>query len=370
MVIFLDASLVNLNFATNQQAFWGLNTVLSSYMRGNHYVLGEKNVLSALEISAGVPENCASVLRNIRHNLPTTTQLLDAIELRINVVGTSQSFKKDATQNHWNIPITEFARLSSDPTVLICEDVTDADMYSHAAAHYALSVRMSTLRRNHLSIGGGGGSTPLQYKRLIDRRTAFVLCVTDSDRESPADSAGGITRQRCEKHAKDTDWVTKHHAGCFRELENIIPLGLLERVLTDIQQESLRFNQKIEKDAQIEVLGYGDIKKGTPLQAIAKYPKGHPNRLHWSTAVKTSISNGQADQDCWNAKGCTKLGACTCKVFDAIGENVANGVLKYLNESTHHKSFEAVKTSANKKEWLETGRLVFEWCCAPTPQFT
>lgn len=366
MLIILDDSLLNVDFENDQRAAFGLEAILCSYMRGSHYVVGNLPLLSNLETASGISKHYVAIIRKIRQSYSVIMSLADNIHFHVRAVDSSLPYNKDG--ECWNVPVGRFSNISVDPAILICEDLHDVDIYAYSGYHYAISRKMGSLRLNFIGIGGGGGSTPIQYKRAIDKSTHFVLCITDSDFESPFDKTGGITRQRCDRYSKDTAWVTHHYAPKARELENVIPLGLLRATLSEQQNNLLESNLELAFDSKCDLLAYGDFKKGTSLRTIAKYPKGHHSRNFWKTAVTAAVTADKADSDCWVAKSCLSPDECKCNVFHPLGETVSKSALSFLEKNSPQKSFEAAKNSSNIEDWLTIGKFVFDWCCAPSPQ--
>lgn len=200
---------------------------------GRHLVLGGRNVVRRISALDGVSPRSKAYFLRIAEEI---TQLGHVARLPATIV----SAKVNAPilrGKDWHVPMRDF----SNPDLLescnlVCEDINDCDVISLFAENY-IRHKYSGLCISLRSVSGGGNGISRQLQRSVDRGQAVSIYVVDSDREV-VEGGMGDTAKRCFAIDLRDVWRVALYITEARELENLIPLGLVSRMLANERRQT------------------------------------------------------------------------------------------------------------------------------------
>ena len=348
---------------------------------GKHFVFADSETFRRIFM---INSNLDS-LKSVFSSYSEFGAIASRISWHVEFVGTDEEARKDISLK------TVYLRIDSIPyfelfseTRLLCENLKDIRFYDFVLKWYKLKNGLN-IQCKYYPLLGGGGTTNTVYSNEIDRRTCFIVCVTDSDykykntinpKSSLGDSALGET-------AKSVHAVEKEK-GCYcsffyflsgvSELENLVPICVYERVAQKNSDLLPRYNAlKTIYDHNSDYLSYIDMKNGISLQRIS-YIHPSDNIIEIVSTVRTINENiVKADTDIivneLKQKGIDKdielferfkkEKMKKKKYVEGLGQNIMSMVLDELKDL----DFDSASPAQNK-EIQYIGELLFNWSCA------
>ena len=362
MWMFLDDSLVQIT-PSDANVRSALEQLLYAVGRGEHVVAANPaTARRLLEVDLSpVPQ---TVLRQVLTMAPDLLARLKTTSFRIRVVAEGAlPLRVDASE--WSLPL-DWIRKNGVPTSFILgENTRDAKLFRIAATHHGALVR--TGNSICIDIGSGGGAdTPGVLATEIAAKRRFVLCITDSDKSCPT-APQNHTSNECARISKENGWIVMHLALNEREVENLLPINLIEDVVTSLSPSDL--------DGRLDALrgiaakkasawAFLDLKEGTPLNALF----GACSNF-WMDLKEHPICKSGSDNRCIEAGKCIAKSKdeCKCLIAPPLGQKIVDHVIDYLEKCSTHAIAKRSSTSANAERWMEIGALVSEWGAA-TPK--
>lgn len=100
MLIWIDPSVLNANFANDLKAAQGITDVFGAAVRGEHYVLADRNTLRAMAANAYLPLATRTTISTILSQFATLGSIKTVVGTRILVTyGKGESVKKTRRPN-------------------------------------------------------------------------------------------------------------------------------------------------------------------------------------------------------------------------------------------------------------------------------
>jgi len=364
MLIWLDPSVLTGDFATDHETCAGIEAIFGAVYRGEHYALGERETLIALAGKQDLSSTTRTLINTVVQRLPTLGCIKEMVVTRLIVTNRQDARLRRVDSNRWEVPLKHIAMWGVKKTALIAENLDDARAFEHAAKQYIAFARMSgdvALER----FSGGGSTTHRCFDNLVKSEKRWCLCITDSDRFCPADDMN-TTANHC-KDVASCDSVASHVDFGAREIENIVPIRFLEEAIPPTRQwiceHHLNRFYRVRPDAH----HFCDIKKGMTLKEVFSFPQGTPKRLFWDSVISDLRRSSAFSSDCIDASGCKEqnIGPCQCHVTQGFGEGILRSVVDMLDRRGAHESERHVRHDQSRDIWMDIGRVVFEWACAP-----
>ncbi len=366
MLILIDSSVTAANLAEDHDSCHGIHELFAAAYRGEHFVLADRNTLDHLIANASLSAATRSIAAKIRSSLPTLGAIAKQVQRRVNVINTDENKYRRTSSDLWVVPLKMIGARGIRKAIILTENLDDATAYEHAAKQYKASEKMAG--QISLEIAGGGGSTiPEAFGNYTNVERRWCLCITDSDRICPDDNMD-VSAQRCCDIADLDDIVASHVDIKSREIENILPLKFLEDCIPASHQDKWEWHvQKLLKIRQ-DAHRYCDIKKGITFRKVNSYLSGTPRRDYWSKVMQdlrhaSAISIECSDNEC---AAMTSQEPCNCNVTYGFGTNILASVISKLTSQSAHESERQIRNDVNRQEWLNLGRIVYEWGCAPS----
>lgn len=357
----VDESLVDVYPTLNESQCAALETIALSVFNGKNSLFAKKRTLDWMmnqELSAAAKSVCLKV----KNRLSEYSSLRDIVGSKIIIVTSN----KDLSINEhgfWELPLILLERNPVSTCTLLTENLSDADIYLIAAEHYKKHNKINGLITSLTTIGGGGNQIYPAFMRFIDKKEGFCLSITDTDRDYPT-AESNDTSKSCKSLADECRWIAAHMDVPARELENILPINIVEDAIFD-DRGAVDLHERFEKVKERvagnpSALLYCDLKMGTKFSWSGTLHGNEDKTRFWKSFLESKNPPLSACE-----KNCGEQ--CDCFMIDSLGERVADKFLDFCSRNSIHKQYERMKTSANADQWLEIGREVFNWGVA-TPR--
>lgn len=366
MLIWLDESVLSADLSLDVDACQGIGAIFDSVFRGEHYAIGSRKTLNTLAQSTFLSAATKAVISTVYSNLSTTGAIAESINTRLEITHGAGSEPVIKSANVWVVPLRYVGINGLRKTVLLAENLLDARAFEHAAQHYQVSNQISG-RICLEKILGGGSTTPDVLKNLVESEKRLCLCITDSDRFCPDDDMD-LTAKKCRKIAKGKAAIANHIDLIVREIENAIPLVLLGEAVPPTHQKQWDWHVNRLIALHPEAHRYCDMKLGTTRRKIYSYPADSQRKVFWESVENTLTSSAALKQN-YHVGECPKSPNehCECYVTYGFGENLLSKMLEYLDSKSPHASEKQTRNDPLRELWMEIGKWVYEWACAPKP---
>jgi hypothetical protein len=263
------------------------------------------------------------------------------------------------------VPVRNIADSPILKIALLAENLIDVEAFEQAAKQYVASQGLRSrvaLERLH----GGGSTTPRVFENHAKIELRWCLCITDSDRQCPSDGMSQ-TAQECRNIASNTSLVAAHIDLPAREIENVLPLALLEEAIPAEHRDKWNWHTNKLYNLRPDAHTYCDLKRGFTIRKLFSMTEGSQQKMYWKSITDNLLAASALASDCLGNGECSrhKDGQCDCYVIFGFGEKVLETSLEILRRRSAHDSEQRTRRDPNREPWLDIGREVFEWACAP-----
>ncbi|QGL87136.1 hypothetical protein FEO91_01900 [Stenotrophomonas maltophilia] len=283
--------------------------------RKEHLVFGDRSIIAramSLDISRKAKTYYASVLAKYA--------TLGGLHREVRRVFVSTGCCAPAAENGvWTIPLSAFSDVSSVAScIMVVEHMYDYTVILGLVdIHLAQVGLASSVGINLFPAAGGGGGTHLSlsmYQRDVRR---LGICVLDSDRSHVYDALGN-TAGTCKRVFAES-WRWRMHIVCGRELENLIPPGVLKAVglLSPYVDDAYYSNERWP------VMGYVDIKSGDSICRFRKIDRGNRSFVETSDVIDRRFS---AISICDEDEPCARDACLLCRSADSMLSDLAGRI--------------------------------------------
>lgn len=365
MLIWIHDSVISANLAEDDKACRGIAAILDAVSRGQHYVLASRQTLKALSENQQLASANRATARILLSNYTLLGSIPALVRFRIVVTfGKSKHVNKVGSEE-WEVPLHMVADCCIHKSVLVAENLTDAGVFEQAARQYMAAKGIRT-QLSVEKLHGGGSTIPKVFENHAVTEKRWCLCITDSDRICPNDSLSQAAEE-CKAIASDSSLVATHMDLPVREVENVIPIALLDEVIPPSHRDKWEWHTsklcRIRRDAH----SYCDMKKGLTIRKILDLADGSGQKRYWLSVARDLLDASALESDCLASGECSQKdpGLCHCDVVYGFGDRMLDQILTILNSRGPHESERRVRHDLNRDTWFEVGQLVFEWACAP-----
>lgn len=220
---------------------------------------------------------------------------------------------------------------ATQEAVLLSENELDGMAFLWGAKAYLSRERIPALSIS-VEIQPGGGNTTFDNFERLERGKRFFACIIDSDKSHPKASLGD-TAARFNSVAPGYVGRRYFEILSCHEIENIIPVSIVQSVYPDKCEKSLVYERDL-----IEYRAYPDHKHGVSVRdAIAEDMKHKDN--YWRV-----LASKEQDDSLCAGFGAGMLKACV-ELMDRISPRKA---VEYVNEDID-------------REWLRISKIVASW---------
>jgi hypothetical protein len=380
MLILIDSTVVSGLTEGREDLERGVSCILDSVVRGEHIVLGPRDVFENIAKSDRLGHWERRTAASIAQNLTQLASLEHIFDSSVTIIHDHGPLV-EKIGSRWKVQLAEVARRGLSRSVILGEDLSDVEIACFAARHYLIDQNL--LGVLDLSVecqmAGGKGNTCRAFQQILTASTKWCLCITDSDRLTPLCQPSRLSRTHAALSAQHSAVVVNQYFDLpVREMENIIPKNIVTEAL---QEHCISGKEKwdrmiIDRRTSDDCVRHADLKFGTQFWTIhRKFAPNSAQIRFWEAEVARLAALGviAMETDCPSARPCprsvNKHAQCLCNITEPISENFLDHVATYMKGRSHHFSFRLTRTSDNREDWLELGRVVAEWCGAVKPGF-
>jgi len=359
MLFVLDKSLAeNLESPDVQKA---LLYIAIGRREGKHLIFSEDfKTMKAFAGHEGLTSDTREIYQNVFNRLSTLKSFSETVVRRVRVVAKHQDiFWRDMSGGKKEIIVS--ASLIDDssfiqPTILLCENQKDCELCQIMAQ----TSMNGKIRSEHRS--GGGSQIYPTYKEIQDRGNRFCLCFVDSDRKYPGCPLG--TTARPFEEMPKTSKLCEFEIIEAREIENLIPTAMFDKVSDPNRIRCISFLEKLECSPIADARRFIDLKNGLKgRDYFGLLSHNADSAAYWQKFFNTINSWINISESCLNNQACDKSKSenCACIIMYGLGEHILEAVIEMLNKQSPQKISEM--TAALKPYWQEYGELISAWCC-------
>lgn len=363
MLIDIHSSVADIPNHTSTSISRALNALSRSYIDGDHVLVSDLRTLRKLAKRSDISVIAEKGFAKAQSDLPQNKSLRDFVSESVLVVDTvSQPSTQGAATIH--VDIRNFASASlSLPTHLVGESYEDTDFFRRVGEYYAYVNGAPGLRIKARASSGGGGSTKFVFSRK-QQTGDLVLCIVDSDKDSPSGKMGGTARG-VRKKRNPSSSLSHVFVLPARETENMLPDELLRRALSLTQHSQIRRLGEIG-DLDCEARRYVDMKGGLRFEKVLSMPKVASQQF-WTGIASSIFKSGvkRTFQRCKKFGKCMGGSNCTCTILNNMGSNTLSECIKEIEDYNRQELAQVVEGCA-PDTWEKAGELVATWCCGKT----
>jgi len=358
MLLQFDSSIKNFDVNCVKQSR-ALETLLGAFQSNQHVIFIDLNDLRFLKehVKEVVSASSRVALQSLMNRAVEYQSLLSVIEYKI-IVYLADAYRQGVNRqgNTWFVPLEYFAGSGIIQSAILGENDLDAELFIHFAQIYQYRQRLNSFLLAGRPKSGGGSGTPRTLTNYLRHEYSPCLCVTDSDKLHPGYKQSSTSRN-CRRAAQIKNRVVEYISLEEREIENLLPVDLLKKVVS-IDDFSREFdNNVIEGD---NFWKYIDLKEGVSLKWIEK--RDPVTQQFWKKA-KSSLSRRVKNCGfCKELEGEAEKEKCHCSTIKGLGDQVLERVVTYLNEN--QPKFTS-KLLQDDNRWERLGKMVFDFSIAP-----
>ena len=267
---------------------------------------------------------------------------------------------------------------------LLAENLHDIYLFHHILDYYRRLKSFVAVPSVYYPILGGGSTTKDVYKHEIDIGKSLVVCIVDSDKHYPKASIGDTAKQ-----VRKVEQDTKPYNSCcyvmenVLEIENLVPICIYESYAKNHKELAEAYeavNAIWKKDPKM--LDFYDFKEGvTPLYLVDSNPDNNCRNV--AIAARSELDEVINAKECEWQKLKEDLDKMTylrsqekdrifkkCKKEDCYIPGFGKNILEHIIEEHKNELAEIVPedlSEAQKQEYEEIGKLLYNWTCALYP---
>lgn len=362
MLFYITEKIVTEAEKNNRKVIEVLEFVAQAHFYGRHIVFAARESLRRLsQLAFFNDKRTVEVFKSVLNKYSTLGGIRKVISLRVELVLDEQPQVSRDTEGRCVViycPITckSLENLMMG-TELLGENVEELSMYGLMGKYYLWkkNLQINTYQKR---LHGGGDTLRLVWKNEAAQKN-FCLAFLDSDKKWAGGGLGDtlkkvIDSQRTEKYCT-ADYI---YSGEYREIENMIPLDILEAVSqknVDWAKGFADVNRIVKsgKDVQYYDMKYGmtlkkyqrlqrkeQEKKYVDMQLSCLYPE-HANSSEWIKDLEEDTV-----------------------LLHGLGSDVLERSVKYLDCQFENWLEKALLDPLLEQEWMRFGKELVNWTCA------
>jgi len=364
MLLYIDKTFTQDILDNNQIAISAINLIALGRRQGKHLLLSDLTSLKRIRDSDFINEETKRVFTFLSENYPNYAAIKDKLTFYIQITsGINQMTLK-------NIDSKDICFVSCDyfqdlkiaaETVVIGENQSEIDFYEYIANSCKAINGLSKIPLAYQPRMGGGHTTHVVYSTEQNQEKTFCLCFVDSDKKYPGARLGDTLKAVAEADDK-TKLLSQYHPLNVREIENIIPLNILEKVSHDDANYKLGYEslEKTIKSENCKDVLFLDIKKGL---SIKKYKSiKDENFKEFINSICIAILSFTKDELDTFFEIENEEDIDTKVLIQGLGTNVLERTIDHLNKNT--EIVPVFDFEEQKKEWYEIGEKFINWTCS------
>ncbi len=332
-----------------------LENIGLSAFHGYHMVISSRRVLARLERDTRISTRARAAFRKVLSKASEIDSIERTVAVRVDVSLDQPAVVLNG--NVWSVPLLEFSNafVLSVP-VILCENIVDANYYLQLGRWYGWHSRVRSLKFMCVPMGGGGNTTAGELNQAANIHPRFVVCIVDSDRDSPGGPVGA-TAEACINILPESRWYARLHVLDEREIENTIPVSWLRMTQTGKQTGAALDELAFLDDTNMQSFRrHTDLKTGfTSCQLVASAVESL-REIAKAELRKGAIRRPRL-RHC--ADGMCVIGQPCFEVL-GLGPTLPNQVVRWLEEARSEDTRDVVSDVV----LAPLAKLVFEWGAA------
>lgn len=357
--------IVNFDISSNiENKTIALDNILRSHRERCHIVVSSRKNLNNINGMVQLSLEAANALEEIHDSSREYKTLSSKFSVIVKVDFSKEELISNNEINEQSVICISYdyfiKSIRVQPTTLITENDIDHQMYEQIIQCYLKSnTNLSGLGYSFQKNCGYGSHI---YKVFSDYRDdcKFAFCMVDSDKKHP-NAALGSTAGQFKKDDFGVIGTTEARMLSVRELESLIPIGVLEKLITDgdYPDTSIDILDKIkllDSSSNEEFRTYFDHKEGMYLKEAIK-PQG---KFFWKKFFRNERGI--------NIKSCFKTDICSecdsCIKIKGLGEKTLENSIILLQKSNKRNILKSLPPTI-RNEWDMIGTKAISWGCTP-----
>ena len=366
MLLFLDEHFVAEVLNNNASAISAINLVSLGRKHGKHMLLSNRESMKQIRDCDYVNSDTKRVFTYLFENYPTFAYIKDKLSFYVKVVTGVKHMSLNQSDNA-NIFELSYDYLQEiniiTETIVIGENQTEINFYNYLSKYYKSKNNLGSMHTCFSPRMGGGSTTHTVYSSIQASEQNFCLCFVDSDKKHPTASLGDTLKavQRIDNPAKLLSHV---HALNSREIENLIPLSILEKICKeDVNHnngyESLK--RIVETENYKDIL-YLDFKNGLSIKNYRKIKDVNLKTFLDNLLINSSLFNREVLDEIYNHENEDELEIEV--LIQGLGSNVLDRTIRYLNDNGLAEP--ELDFQEQIDEWNTLGEKFTNWTCSGT----
>lgn len=253
----------------------------------------------------------------------------------------------------------------TDKSILLVESNDDIEFYALIGKYYLQNRGIQNMRISFQNEIGGGDTTSIRLANIIDERQRTCLCIADSDMRYCGAKNGGTLEKILAVAESREQIYYEVYALKMHEIENLIPIELLESVCKEIPDahEGIQLLKKLLRidSSNNSPVYYFDYKKGIKKEYFfqkegsdkdkeKKFRKLGDYRKYWHNILgQCGITLNEGGSDF---------------IVSGVCERILPHTIQYLNDKWEEdKICDIVSNSYIHESWMEIGAKIVTWGC-------
>jgi hypothetical protein len=328
MLLHIDSSVSRALTSNDSTTF--LELVALAHREGKHLVTGASDTLRTLASSSQVAASTRGALLAMASKAVQWNALRQLLPFYIEVGSGAQFLNVTSGSQVQSILRVEIDWLTDSELlqrpVILTENGTDAETYIQLAQAFVRSKGWNI--KLELDPQGAGGSTTARELTKVMGRKRACLCVVDSDRSCPQCGLGS-TASAVQSVGAGSGIHQSRIIGA-REIENLLPVKLLEMALPDSYSRQLAQYMELQS-LSAEAVTYLDMKKGLSAGRILRMPISSHERNFWVAIDEQAQIALARYAHCTSPVSCVDS-SCVCVLCKPFGDSVLEKALVALKK--------------------------------------
>lgn len=357
MLIKIPEDIIALAEGGNQDVIGAINEVAKSSYRGYNIIHSTRSGYERLLKLKDLTPQSRSVISRRRVNYTTEASILTHFTTSIEICETDViTAQTEEGKTVIKIPAKLFVEEDSitSRTVLICENLIDADFYKYMFNYYLATINVCNLNSEFRPECGGGNTTCKTYEKYALNNQTSCLCIVDSDKKYSDAKLDETAKRVKEIHTRINPVLCMIKCiELVREIENLIPCNILKEICTSPEHICGYNNICNIMALDAELFLYWDYKKGLKKDKFKKTVDAYLLPKLKQLAINLGVSEVELEQIKAEEEPSGVL-------FPGLGENVLEKAIQYIEQN----SFKVSKSNLQpdqEKEWLAVGEALFNY---------
>lgn len=368
MLYYIDESCVEALSRGDREAAEFLEQLIIHRRKCKNLLLATRKVFDKLSKSEYLADFAREYYRILRNRSSENKLILEKASKYYKVVSeyTGNQKIEENGQECILLSVKEGAHADfTDKSILLVESNDDIAFYSLIGKYYLQKKGIQNMQISFQNEIGGGDTTSIRLASIIDERQRTCLCIADSDMRYCGAKNGGTLEKILTVTKGREPIFYEVYALKMHEIENLIPIELLELVCEEIPDacEGIRFLKKLlsidcSDNSPVYYFDYKKgikkeyffLKEGSDKDKVKKFRKLEEYRKYWRSIIEQCGITINEDANDF--------------VVPGVCERILTHTIQYLNDKwEENKICDMVSNSYIYESWMEIGAKIVTWGC-------